>query len=296
LSPVFCIVILGNVAGVLCVKNCRPGKRKIWSDESMKAALEAVAAGQSVSEAAREHGIPKTTLHDRVSGKVIHGVKPEPRPYLSPKEEGNLGLFLKQCAKLDYGKTRKDVLGIVQSTAVDKGLLRSSQVTEGWWCRFLERQSDLSLRQGDSTAHDKETIDQYFSLLHDTLSAHDLLNKPSQIYNVDESGIPLNPRPPKVVSAKGEKTKKVRYRSSGRKGKITIVACANAAGQIIPPKVIYDAVAWTKEDVPGTKYGLSSNGWINTELFDGWLVEHFLETAVSARPLFLLLNGHKESQ
>jgi len=119
----------------------------------MKAAMEAVAAGQSVSETARKHGIPKTTLHDRVSGKVIHGVKPGPRPYLSPKEEGNLGLFLKQCAKLGYGKTRKDVLGIVQSTAVDKGLLRSSRVTEGWWRRFLERQSDLSLRQGDSTAH-----------------------------------------------------------------------------------------------------------------------------------------------
>ena len=126
----------------------------------MKAAMEAVAAGQSVSEAAREHGIPKTTLHDRVSGKVIHGVKPGPRPYLSPKEEGNLGLFLKQCAKLGYGKTRKDVLGIVQSTAVDKGLLRSSRVTECWWRRFLERQSDLSLRQGDSTAHVRMEADE----------------------------------------------------------------------------------------------------------------------------------------
>jgi len=104
-----------STPAVLCVKNRRPGKRKIWSDESMKAALEAVAAGQSMSEAAREHGIPKTTLHDRVSGKVIHSVKPGPRPYLSPKEKGNLGLFLKQCAKLGYGKTRKDVLGLVAS-------------------------------------------------------------------------------------------------------------------------------------------------------------------------------------
>ena len=60
--------------------------------------------------------------------------------------------------------------------------------------------------------------------------------------------------------------------------------------------VIYNAVnlnpAWTKEEVPGTKYGLSSNGWINTELFEGWLVEHFIEKAVSVRPLFLLLDGH----
>ena len=45
--------------------------------------------------------------------------------------------------------------------------------------------SDLSLRQGDSTAHvrmdavNKETMDQYFSLLYDTLRTHDLLEKPS---------------------------------------------------------------------------------------------------------------------
>ena len=54
-----------------------------------------------------------------------------------------------------------------------------------------------------------------------------------------------------------EEKQKVRYRSSGRKGQITIVACANAAGQTIPPMVIYDNVnlnpAWTTEKVPGTK-------------------------------------------
>ena len=60
--------------------------------------------------------------------------------------------------------------------------------------------------------------------------------------------------------------------------------------------VIYDAArlnpAWTKNEVTGTKYGVSSNGWINTDLFEGWLIEHFVEHAVSARPLFLLLDGH----
>ena len=73
----------------------------------------------------------------------------------------------------------------------------------------MERQSDLSLRQGDSTAHvrmdamNKDTMDHYFALLSDTLTTRGLLDKPSQIYNVDESGVPLNPRPPKVVTAKG---------------------------------------------------------------------------------------------
>ena len=99
----------------------------------------------------------------------------------------------------------------------------------GWWRRFKERQGDLSLRQEDSTAHvrmdamNQETIDHYFSLLNDTLSPHGLLDKPSQIYNVDETDVPLNLRPPKVIFTKVRVMKKVRYHTSGRKGQVTVV-------------------------------------------------------------------------
>ena len=135
---------------------------------------------------------------------------------------------------------------------------------------------------------------QYFTLLRDVLTQHDLFAKPAQIYNVDESGIPFDPRAPNVVAKKG--TKKVCYRSSGKEGQVTIVGCASAAGQAIQPMVIFDAKRlnpeWTNGEFPGTTCGLSDNGWINTELFEAWMSEHFLQHAVSARPLLLLLDGH----
>ena len=186
--------------------------------------------------AARDHGVPKTTLHDRVCGRVVHDINHGFKPYLNSAEEKELGSYLKHSAKVGYGKTRRDVLCLVQTAATEKRVLRSSRVSEGWWWRFLEQQSNLSLRQGDSTAHirmdamNQETIDHYFSLLHDTLVTHELLNKPAQIYNVDETGIPFNPFPLNIVSTEGKETKKVRYRSSGSKGQIN-VACVNAAGQ-----------------------------------------------------------------
>ena len=37
------------------------------------------------------------------------------------------------------------------------------------------------------------TLQHYYSLLVDTLKEHNLFNSPSQLYNVDESGIPLDP-------------------------------------------------------------------------------------------------------
>lgn len=126
------------------------------------------------------------------------------------------------------------------------------------------------------------------------LDDHTLMTHPEQIYNMNETGMPFDPRPPKVAASKG--LKKVRYRSYGQKGQVTVVGCASVSGQPIPPFVIFDAKQlnslWTKGEVAGTRYGLSDSGWIERELFHGWLAEHFLRHAVGNRPLLLLLDGH----
>ena len=84
----------------------------------------------------------------------MHGVKPGPKPYLDEPEEKELSSYLKHCAKVGNGKTRKDVLCIVETATSERGRLRTSHVSDGWWQRFKERQGDLSLRQGDSTCED----------------------------------------------------------------------------------------------------------------------------------------------
>ena len=134
---------------------------------------------------------------------------------------------------------------IVEKVAREKELFcGSNSVSDGWWWNFKKRQPSLSLRRGDSTAHvrmdciNKDTIEQYYNLLEDTLRKHELLNNPEQIYNMDESGMPLDPRPPNVVAKHG--MKKIRYRVSGKKEQITIIACANALGQCLPPMVIFE--------------------------------------------------------
>ena len=51
----------------------------------------------------------------------------------------------------------------------------------------------------------KETMNNHFTMLKDTLTENGLLDSPSQIYNVDETGMPLDHRPPKIVTVKGQK-------------------------------------------------------------------------------------------
>ena len=38
-------------------------------------------------------------------------------------------------------------------------------------------------------------------------------------------------------------------------------------------------------------YGLSSSGWIDSEIFDAWFHNHFLTYTPASRPLLLLLDG-----
>ena len=106
--------------------------------------------------------------------------------------------------------------------------------------------------------------------------------------------MPLEPRPPKIVARKGQK--KIHYQISGQKQQITVIGCGNATGQAIPPFVIFAAMQvnylWTKNEVPGTRFGVSDKGWIDEELFYQFLTEHFMANVVSRRPILLLLDGH----
>ena len=231
----------------------------------MQAALDAVKNGESVLRAARENDVPRQTLSDRVSGKVVHGTKPGPNPLLSKAEETELSNFLLDVAKAGYGKSRKQVKNLAEAVARDKGQLTTTKkLTDGWFRRFMARQPHLSMRKSDPTANvrmdclTKETMDEYFQLLKDTLIENDLMDSPNQIYNVDETGMPLDHRAPKIVVGRGHK--KVRYRTSGNKSQVTVIGCVSACGQAIPPFVIFDAKSlnkeWTKGEVPGSTYDL----------------------------------------
>ena len=100
---------------------------------------------------------------------------------------------------------------LVENVAKRKGLLRKERISNGWWRRFLERQSDISLRRADLTAHirmdsaNKQSIQHYYDLLEATLKENNLTDCPGQIYNMDEPGMPLDPRAPNIVAKAGQK-------------------------------------------------------------------------------------------
>lgn len=78
----------------------------------------------------------------------------------------------------------------------------------------------------------------------------------------------------------------------------TVLACVNAAGQALPPLIIYEAntfwSSWVGDEnqgmVKGTFFGVSPTGWMTSSLFQQWFT--LFTQQVEERPILLLFDGH----
>ena len=69
------------------------------------------------------------------------------------------------------------------------------------------------------SAVNKDNINHYFDLLQEIFDEHNFYSHPEAVYTMKETGMPLEPHPPKVIS---KRPKKVRYQTSGQKQQITV--------------------------------------------------------------------------
>lgn len=123
----------------------------------------------------------------------------------------------------------------------------------------LRASATLSVARTKTT--DPEMLSRYFNLLERIFAENDLNGKPNHIFNMVESGVPLDPKSPLVVAERGSAVTSI---GSGNKSQVTIVACVSAAGFCMPPMVIWNrkvlVLELTQGEVDGTMYNLSGNG------------------------------------
>ena len=62
--------------------------------------MEAVRNGAVIKRAAIDHGVSSSTPQDRISGRVPHGSKAGPKPYMSRQEEAQLSEFLQAVGQV----------------------------------------------------------------------------------------------------------------------------------------------------------------------------------------------------
>ena len=84
-------------------------------------------------------------------GKVIHGVKSGPKQYLSAEEETELAEFAIEMASIGCPQTRKQLMTIAEN---DNDILRKDKITQGWYEKFIRRQT-YSVCMRDPATNDR---------------------------------------------------------------------------------------------------------------------------------------------
>ena len=237
-----------------------------------------------------------------MSGNVSFGAHSEPPRYLNNIEEEELVTFLVGSAKIGFARTKEQILCIVRAALEKKRQceVEDVNVTTGWWGSFVKWHPKLRLRCGSKLAYcraiaaNPDVINHYFDLLEETLKSNNLLESPMLIFNCDENRFPLQHKPGKIIGVQGQRD--IFCITSSDKAQITVLSTCSASGYLLPPMIISDwkklKPNFTTGEIPDTAYGLSKNGWINSELFQEWFTNHFLLHIPPQRPILLLLDGH----
>lgn len=176
-----------------------------------------------------------------------------------------------------------------------------------WVAGFLKRHEDVRLRtpQALSTVRAKmlnETVtNNYFNDLISLMQQLHLTDKPSCIWNIDETGVPLLHKPARVLAQKG--IKNLPGRVGNNRDNISVLACVNAAGGEIPPMVIIKGKTYkslmaynTEEGVPGSIYTYQERAWMEDALGEIWFKGHFLQHCGPERPQLIVLDSHSSHE
>lgn len=164
----------------------------------MAQVVEAVRKGEKTATAAKKFGVPRITLHDKISGKTPVECSMGPKTYLSTEEEVILEKWVLEMAEKHIPVTRDELLDSVQRIIIEQDKttpFTDNRLGKKWYNLFLNRHPILSERtaQNLTTARDavtEEHIRRCFEEVESYLRENDLkdvLEQPAIIFNTDES-------------------------------------------------------------------------------------------------------------
>lgn len=278
-----------------------------WSEESLKAAINAVKNdGSSVRAASFQYQIPRKTLERRIKKNNDKKGPMGPPSLFGEENEKKLVTHIKTMQAKGFPLTMDDVRKIAYELAEQLKLKHrfnkeSQKAGYDWLQMFLNRNTDITLRKSEGVslarvnAMNRSEVNAYFQLLESVVIQDNEMLPPNCVFNMDESGLQLNSRPGHVLAEKGSKA--VSTVTSTEKGEtITIIACCNAEGTFLPPACIMKGKNKKPEFEdgmpPGSKLFMSQkSAYITSEIFLEWLKTHFVPRKPAGK-VVLLLDGH----
>ena len=277
-------------------------KRKTYSSETLQSAVESVNKGErNLLQASKIFGVPRQTLADKVNGR--HPGSYGGRTTLSEEDEEVLVQYVLYMASIGHPLTVADVKCFAWSVGKRSSnplCFTENGPSEKWWRGFKSRHPRITLRKADKLDRRRKAMSKpsvmhnHFDQLKQVLENNDLLDKPSHIFNVDETGVDMDSLNGKVVVDRN--TKHAYQESRGEREHITANVCCSASGLVLPPMIIFERCFpsghYSKCGPDSCLYGKSPNGYMDGDLFKSWFTTIFLPYTAHLRPAVLILDGH----
>lgn len=297
----------------------RKVKEKPYKMDSLMSAVKSVKKdGLRLSQAAKDYSVPRKTLSDYVkmsrieNGEVICQRKQlgHQSAVFTKEQEGLLVERLLLLNSRGFPMTVHELketayayaIALIRKgskTCIPKAWEKNNLAGEDWYLSFRKRNPELSLRkpEGLSTnraqAFNKERVDSYFEIVTALLKDVD----PRLILNIDETGLSSVPNTPqRVLSLKGVRT--VSSIQVGERGTLTtVIPCVNAAGDLLPPFVIFkgirmDSVLKAALDDAGIEAHMTESGYIDKHVFLQYLKFVNEKRPSRTEKCYIVMDGH----
>jgi len=309
------IINLNNTIGLILyfiIENyncCCRSKYGLWSEDDMQRALAALDDGMGLNAASRAFQIPKATLkrHKDDVNIVAKGSKKHLGTIITLPEvlEQQLADHILKLESMLFGLTRKDVMSLAFQLAERNNIRNrfnkeNKSAGDKWLKLFLKRNSAISLRSPEPTSiaraagFNKKSVHHFLQLLQQSYTEYPY--GPGQIFNMDETGLTTVQKPQKILAKKGKH--QVGALTSAERGvNTTVVCCVSAAGQYVPPMIIFKRLRMKEElkdgAPPGSLVVCNESGWMDSDMYYAWL-QHFIQVVKPSKenPVLLVLDGH----
>jgi len=288
-------------------KENKSRETKKYSQDDVNNAVDAVKKGMSLRVASKTFGVPYCTIYVKFKNIVPLMARKGPQTYLRTEEENNLVEWIFYLSERGFPVNKNQLLDSVRDVIVE--LKRETPFVNNrpgrhWYEAFLRRHPQLTSRVAQTltltraSATEKVLLN-WFKEVEQHLRKLNLLEiEPSRVFNCDESGFQLCPKPGCVIVKKGSKSV-YKIANGDEKKCLTSLFMVNAAGSIVPPMVVhwYQQVPYSvSSKMPaGWSIDLTEKGWMTAEsffefisnIFYSWLIKNQIKF-----PVVLYLDGH----
>ncbi|WAQ98492.1 JERKL-like protein [Mya arenaria] len=284
-------------------QKCKRGKRMSpgKSERVRKALFDVCKNTMSLRKASREYDLSYSFLQRRCSGEVDIDSINGPSSVFTQAEEEAFAVWLSEMALRGMGLRPCEFLDFIQSIVVKeqrKTPFKDDRPGFGWYTSFMSRNKHLVSLKPETQLElcrskvTKDRTDKWYACFKGFLIRKNLIDKPSRIWNADETGFSMGSNKSKVIGP--ARVSRVPHITAGKE-RLTVMYCGSASGQMMPPFFVfpepkprgYNPLTGSTE---GSEIAYTKKGWMNTLSFSKF-IDHFDKHAGTERLVTLLIDS-----